>query len=171
MADEHRAFLDATLPHLAAVHRLARHLAADPAAAEDLVQETYLRAFTGFAGHTGPNTRAWLVAICLNVARSAARHQARRPPEVLGPVPERPTDDVAAQALAELDREHIAWALDQLPAEQRISIVLMDLIGHSAAEVAAILGCPRGTVLARVHRGRRRLAGLLVGRGVTDGRP
>jgi RNA polymerase sigma-70 factor, ECF subfamily len=58
-----------------------------------------------------------------------------------------------------------------LPEQQRLCIMLMDVAGYTAQETAEALGCPRGTVLARVHRGRRRLAELLAEAGVTDGRP
>jgi RNA polymerase sigma-70 factor (ECF subfamily) len=163
---EHQAFLDATLPHLDTVYRIARHLADDSWDADDLVQETYLRAFAKFGQHRGENTRAWLAVICLNTARSEARRRRRRPGELLAadPGPETiASDDVAAQALASLDRRDIAHALSQLPEEQRICILLMDVAGYTASEVASIRGCGRGTVLSRVHRGRRRLAGLLAG--------
>jgi RNA polymerase sigma-70 factor, ECF subfamily len=60
-------------------------------------------------------------------------------------------------------------ALWQLPSPQREAITLMDLCGFTAAEVAAMTGAPRGTILARVHRGRKRLAALLQRQGVTPG--
>lgn len=169
---DHRVFLDVTLPHLDAVYRVARHAASDRWEADDLVQETYLRAFAGFAGHTGPSTRAWLVTICLNVARSQARARRRRPAEQLAAEVAPIADEESAvfeQVAASLDRDAVAAALAVLPHEQRVCIVLMDLAGHTAAEVAQILGCPRGTVLARVHRGRRKLAQTLVAAGVCDG--
>ena len=160
----HRAFLDATLPHLDAVYRLARHLADDPSDADDLVQETYLRAYAAFGQHRGEHTRAWLAAICLNAARTEARRLRRRPRELLGLDPQPPAtlpDEVAEQAIAALDREQIKRALARLPEEQRLCILLMDVGGYTAAEVARIRGCARGTVLSRVYRGRRRLAALL----------
>lgn len=168
---DHRAFLDATMPYLDAVYRIARHAAADPCAVDDLVQETYVRAFTHFGQHRGENTRAWLAAICLNVARSDARGRRRWPVEV----PEDETgelagdaDEVPEQALAALDRAAIEAALSRLPEVQRWCILLMDVAGYTAAETAHILDCPRGTVLARVHRGRRRLARMLAGCRVDD---
>ncbi|MHB1787070.1 MAG: RNA polymerase sigma factor, partial [Acidimicrobiales bacterium] len=92
-----------------------------------------------------------------------------RPPENLVPMPESGQDvatDVFDQVAATIDKEVVARALAHLPEAQRVCLVLMDLAGHTAAETAEILGCPRGTVLARVHRGRRRLAGLLVAEGI-----
>src|SRR5215472_9003223 len=80
---DHRAFLDATLPHLDAVYQVARHAGArDGQDPEDLVQETYLRAYAAFESYRGGSTRAWLAAICLNAARSEARRRRRRPWEV-----------------------------------------------------------------------------------------
>ncbi len=172
MGDEGRAFLDATLVHRDAVYRVARHTGADAQLAEDLVQETYLRAFAAFERHDGANTRAWLVTICLNLARSDARRRARRPLEHLGDdLSQRPAadSDVFAAVQARLDRDAVERALWHLSPEQRLAIVLMDLAGHTAAEVARMLDCPRGTVLARAHRGRRKLAALLVTPGIDHG--
>jgi RNA polymerase sigma-70 factor (ECF subfamily) len=185
----HRAFLDATLPHLDTVYRVARHAEHDPQLAEDLVQETYLRAYAAFDTHRGESTRSWLVAICLNLVRSDWRRRARRPREELtaglGDEAARPRrrgdaaggrlaahgaaaphgDDVFAAVQARMSRQTVTRALGRLSEEQRVAVVLMDLAGHTASEVAELLGCPRGTVLARAHRGRRRLAQLLVSEG------
>jgi RNA polymerase sigma-70 factor (ECF subfamily) len=165
MDDQGRAFLEAALPHLDAVYRVARHAARDHHHAEDLVQETYLRAFAAFDSHRGPSTRAWLVTICLNLARSDGRRRARRVVETAMPEPyepEAPGVSVPEKAMANIDRAEVSRALAQLPDEQRLAIVLMDLTGHSALEVAEMLGCPRNTVLSRVYRGRQRLTSLLV---------
>ncbi len=164
MDEDGQAFLEATLPHLDVLYRVARHAGNDHHRAEDLVQETYLRAYANFAGHRGPNTRAWLVAICCNLARSEGRRRSRRVVEA--PLPEADVypaagREVADEVVADLDAEQVARALARLPEEQRLAIVLMDLAGLTAAEVADQLGCPRNTVLSRVHRGHRRLATLL----------
>ena len=165
MDDQGRAFLEATMPHLDVVYRVARHTSRDHHHAEDLVQETYLRAFAAFAPHHGPSTKAWLVTICLNLARSQGRRRARRVVETAMPEPyeaEAPGVGVPEEALANIDRAAVSRALAQLPDEQRQAIVLMDLAGHSASDVAEMLGCPRNTVLSRVFRGHQRLASLLV---------
>ena len=182
MGADHRAFLEATLPHLDAVWQVARHAAGGGLEPEDLVQETYLRAYAGFGSYRGGNTRAWLAAICLNVARSQARRRRRRPREVPGPslldvLPwSRPDGgegaaDVADVVIAGLDAEKVSRCLALLPEPQRVCLVLMDVAGYTAREAGEILGCPRGTVLARVHRGRRRLAQLLAEAGVSHGQP
>jgi len=180
--DDHREFLDATLPYLDAVWQVARHAAVDGQDPEDLVQETYLRAFAGFGSYRGGSTRAWLAAICLNVARSQARRRQRRPREVPGPAPldvlpwsradgGEGAADVADVVIAGLDVEKVSWCLALLPEPQRVCITLVDVAGYTAREAAEALGCPRGTVLARVHRGRRRLAQLLAEARVSHGEP
>lgn len=73
--------------------------------------------------------------------------------------------EIVDQVVAELDRAQLAAALALLPEPQRTALVLMDIAGLTAAETAVVLGCPRGTVLARAHRGRRALLRLLVGAG------
>ncbi len=65
MGDDHRAFLDATLPHVDVVYQVARHAVGAGQEPEDLVQETYLRAYAAFGSYRGQNVRAWLAAICL----------------------------------------------------------------------------------------------------------
>ena len=180
MDGDHRAFLDATLPYADVVYQVARHAAGAGQEPEDLVQETYLRAYAAFGSFRGGNTRAWLAAICLNAARSEARRRRRRPWEVPAQVlldtlpvvhvPGRETAaDVADLVIAGLDAQAVSRCLAQLPQPQRLCIVLMDVAGYTARETAEVLGCPRGTVLARVHRGRRRLAQLLDQAGVSHG--
>ena len=168
------AFLEAALPCLDAITQLARHLSGQRCDAEDLVQETYLRAFAHFDEYRGGSMRAWLATICLNTSRSEGRRLARRPREVLDAEPEPPAvvsgDPVAEAALAHLDQATIRAALAQLLEPQRLCIALMDNAGYTASETAQVLGCPRGTVLARVHRGRVRLARILVGSETHDAR-
>jgi RNA polymerase sigma-70 factor, ECF subfamily len=157
-------FLEAALPCLDAITQLARHLTGQRCDAEDLVQETYLRAFAHFGEYRGGSMRAWLAAICVNVARSEGRRLARRPHELLDADPEPPalsSDPVADAALGNVDWHAVHAGLAQLPEPQRLCIVLMDIAGYTASETADLLGCPRGTVLARVHRGRVRLARIL----------
>jgi RNA polymerase sigma-70 factor, ECF subfamily len=182
MGADHRAFLEATLPHLDTVYQVARRAAGDGQDPEDLVQETYLRAYAAFGSWRGGSTRAWLAAICLNAARSQARRRRRRPWEVPLRVPldalpmarvgwGQYAGDVADVVIAGLDAQAVSHCLALLPEPQRVCIVLMDVAGYTAAETAQVLGCPRGTVLARVHRGRRRLAQLLAEAGVSHGQP
>lgn len=173
----HDTFLDATLPHLDAVWSVARRMSSDAGAAEDLVQETYARAWRSFASQGRGEVRSWLVAICLNAARSELRRSLRRPREVvgldhLGDVVDRvggPGTDVDLEALASVERAVLAEALRALPEPQRRAVVLVDIGGLTAQEAAHLEGAPRGTILARVHRGRRRLAALLRSEGSARG--
>ncbi len=165
-------FLAATLPHLDAVWGIARRFTADRSSAEDLVQETYLLAYRSYADQGSGQLRSWLAAICLNAARSQYRANQRRPSEQLDvDISDVPAgDDVAAMALARVERSAVAAAIAELPDEQRVAVVLVDIGGLSTQEAADILGVPRGTVLSRVHRARRRLAGILDREGVDHGR-
>lgn len=152
------AFLQMTLAHLDAVHALARRLVRDDA--EDLVQETWLKAYAAWPAGPPRDPRAWLVTICLNTARSWYRRDAARP-EVLRPTAgeaEVATADTATEAIGRVRADAVRDALWLLPEPQRIAIALMDLAGFTAREVAVLTESPRGTVLARVHRGRKALA-------------
>lgn len=104
-----------------------------------------------------------MATICLNLGRSAWRRRSRRlaevPLEDLGGLSA--PSDPEADALASIDREALHEAMWQLAEEQRIALALVDLGGLSTAEAAGAIGTPRGTVLSRLHRGRRALALLL----------
>ena len=165
-------FLAATLPHMDAVWGMALRLAADRPAAEDLVQETYLRAFRSFADQGTGSVRSWLAAICLNTARSQWRTAERRPREELGVdmADVVAGDDVAVVALARAERSVVASALAELSDDHRVAVVLVDIGGLTSREAAEVLNVPRGTILARVHRGRRCLAGILTEQGLDHGR-
>jgi RNA polymerase sigma-70 factor (ECF subfamily) len=153
-------FLQATLRHADVLHALARRLAPRPADAADIVQETYLRAFAAWARPYPDDPGAWLATICLNVGRDQLRRHARHHAAVTdAPLPELASDaDTEQEALDREATDHVHALLLTLPEPQRIAITLMDVCGFTAAQVAAITGAPRGTVLARVHRGRKRLA-------------
>jgi RNA polymerase sigma-70 factor (ECF subfamily) len=156
-------FLAATLPALDLVHNLARRMVPSRADAEDLVQETYLRAWQAWvAGRPPRRVEPWLATICLNLGRDRARRAATRVevpsaqlPDLAGPT------DVETEALDRVRLAQVERALWALPPAQRQAVTLMDLGGFTAAEVADLLGRPRGTVLAWVHRGRKQLARLV----------
>jgi RNA polymerase sigma-70 factor, ECF subfamily len=159
-ADDHEEFLEATLRHADLLHTLALRLAPHPADAADLVQETYLRAYAAWRRRRPDDTGAWLATICLNAGRDERRRHARRAAAAFnGPVPDLPgTADTEQAALERLGTSRVKAALWALPEPERIAITLMDLCGFTAAQAAAITGAPRGTILARVHRGRKALA-------------
>jgi len=157
-SQEAEAFLQMTLAHLDVVHALARRLVRGQA--EDLVQETWLKAYAAWPAGPPRDPRAWLVTICLNTARSWYSRDAARP-EVLhegAGATEVSTADTAAEAIGRVRAQAVHDALWLLPEPQRIAITLMDLAGFTAREVADLTRSPRGTVLARVHRGRKALA-------------
>ncbi len=158
-------FLEAFTQHLDRVHNLARGLTRTSQDAEDLVSETCLLALRGWRRQRPDDPAAWLATVCLNAARSSFRRRAARPVEVSADdwLLAQPDDraDTAGDALAAVEAGQVRQALRQLPAAQLEAITLMDLGGYTAAQTARILGAPRGTILARVHRGRKALARTL----------
>jgi RNA polymerase sigma-70 factor, ECF subfamily len=156
-------FLQATLPALDLVHNVARRFTRDRADAEDLVQDTYLRAWQAWTvGNRPRRAEPWLATICLNLGRDRLRRASLRSEVAIEPPHEPAADlDVEATAIGRVERAQIERALWVLSEDQRIAIALMDIVGFTAAEVATITGSPRGTVLARVHRGRKALARLV----------
>jgi RNA polymerase sigma-70 factor (ECF subfamily) len=170
---ENERFLRATLGAMDLVYNIARRVAPRPEDAEDLVQETYLAAFRAWIdGRPSRKVEPWLATICLNLARSGYRRKARRPNEVPLDHSETfvPLGDAEAEALAKIEREIVHDALAQLSEGQRVAISLVDLSGFSTAEAARIMGTPRGTVLSRLHRGRRALA-LIVRERIQEREP
>jgi RNA polymerase sigma-70 factor (ECF subfamily) len=163
-ADMRDDFLRATLPSLDLVYNLARRSMRDRDLVEDLVQETYVKAFEAWAAGRKPKrVEPWMATICLNSARSYWRRASTRREIALDIVEDEPIvdDDVEAQAIARVRQGLVHAALWQLPDAQRIAIALMDLDGFTAREIAGITGAPRGTVVSRVHRGRKKLAQIL----------
>jgi RNA polymerase sigma-70 factor (ECF subfamily) len=147
------------------VHNIARRAVPTHEDANDLVQDTYLAAFRAWTDHRRPKkVEPWLATICLNLARDRHRTKLRRPVEVpiseLGPMAASaggPED----KALASLDRAALHQAMWALPPEQRIAIALVDLADLSVIDAADVMQTPKGTVLSRLHRGRRALAQAL----------
>jgi RNA polymerase sigma-70 factor (ECF subfamily) len=156
-------FLQVTLPALDLIHNLARRFTRAQADAEDLVQDTYLRAWQAWtAGNRPRRVEPWLATICLNLGRDRLRRMSMRSEVAVASLGEPAADvDVEAAAIGRVERTQIERALWALSEEQRTAIALMDIVGFTAAEVASITGSPRGTVLARVHRGRKALARLV----------
>jgi RNA polymerase sigma-70 factor (ECF subfamily) len=162
----------AALEHADALHRLARYLVRDPAEAEDLVQETYLRAFRGWARRAPErDLRAWLCRILRNAFLDRARAERRHPTEVEpeesapGPADLGGADgwlrgDQELERLRGLVGEEIEAALRSLGEAAR-TIVLLDLEGLSEAELAVALACPAGTVKSRLFRARAALRARL----------
>jgi len=148
------------LPHMQALFAAASRLSRRPTDAEDLVQETYLRAFRAFhLFEPGTNIRAWLFTILYRVRADHFRKVARSPRtvELLAPGPAvAPAQDALASGHEELHR-----ALARLQEPFRSAVVLRDLQDLSYEEIAAALNIPIGTVMSRIHRGRALLRGML----------
>jgi RNA polymerase sigma-70 factor (ECF subfamily) len=163
------AFEETALPHHDVVYRANLRVTGDPATAQDLTQETYLRAFRSFSSfQSGTNCRAWLLQIAHNVFcrdyrqrkriiwRTADDEEFDQLALVPGQMP-----DPEEEVLRQLDRDELRHALAQLPETFRTAIVLVELQGLSCEEAAAVMGTPRGTVLSRLYRGRARLRQIL----------
>lgn len=131
--------------------------------AEDLVQETFLRACRGFSGYTpGTNIRAWLFTI-LYRARTDAFRRTKHAPQTVELENDGPAVPPPQEALAS-GGEEIARALDGLPEAFRAAVVLRDVEEFAYDEIARILEVPIGTVMSRIHRGRALLRAALAGR-------
>lgn len=169
VADEReRRFEKEALPVLEAMYGAALRLTRNPADAEDLLQETALRAYAAFDQFTpGTNLRAWLYRILTNAYISAYRKDQRRPRTVPAETGdedfslfERLTDVGSTPEATVLDRlpdDEVKEALEALPEPFRMSVLLADVEGFSYKEIAEILGISIGTVMSRLHRGRKAL--------------
>ena len=160
-------FEEEALVHAEQLYRIALRLTGSPQTAEDLVQETYLRAFRSWQSYRpGTNLAAWLATIMRNANLDELRRQSRRPVQEpldddgdyylynrLAESSPQPQDEV----LARLSGTAIVSALGDLPPNFREVVVLVDVGDFSYAEAAGILGIPIGTVMSRLYRGRRLL--------------
>nr|WP_232423311.1 sigma-70 family RNA polymerase sigma factor [Mycobacterium sp. 155] len=167
-------FAAEALPHLDQIRRGAYRLTASKYDAEDLVQETLLKAYSGF--HTyqpDTNMRAWLFRIMQNTWTSAYYARQRRPNELLCEglsdwqlLDERIFTPVGLRA-AEIEAmtmsydDEIIRALKAIPLQNRMAVYFADIEGYQYREIAAMMGTPIGTVMSRLARGRSRLRALL----------
>jgi RNA polymerase sigma-70 factor (ECF subfamily) len=185
-AELKRRFEAEALPLLPGMHAAARHLTRNASDAEDLVQETYLRAYRGFARfQPGTNLRAWLHRILLNTFINDHRKRRRLPELVLGEggdhrsrswrmVEGDPAPSAEDLVLAYMPDQVVQEALALLPAQFRLAVLLADVQGFSYKEIAELAGVPLGTVMSRLHRGRRALSrqlGQLAKEGSTRREP
>lgn len=161
------------LPEVDVMWRVAMSLTRNRADAEDLVQESLLRAYKAIDSFDGRYPRAWLLTILRNTERN--RHRRRRPELLSDPdiAEERGprTEPDAVERFAE-DHEFdaaVTAALEQLPENFRSVVELVDVDGLSYQEAADLLDIPLGTVMSRLHRARRRIRDLLVPAGFGPG--
>jgi RNA polymerase sigma-70 factor (ECF subfamily) len=159
------------------VYRVARRLVPTREEAEDLVQDTYARAFRSWRSYTpGTNLRAWLMRILTNLNIDRGRRQQRapdtRPMEegdyfLYNRLEEATGTEAEERIVERLSQDAVVQALSSVPHDFRDVIVLVDIGDFSYAEAAQILDVPIGTVMSRLHRGRRilksELAGVAVG--------
>lgn len=160
-------FAHMMLPHLDAAHNLARYMSRDAGAAEDIVQEAFLRAFRGFADFRGGSPRAWLLAIVRNCHADWRRERgqtARRLPAdttdaglALDEVPDS-ADTPEAALLRQAEAAQVRLVLDALPVEFREVLVLRELEDCTYREIAEVASVPIGTVMSRLARARRMFA-------------
>lgn len=165
-------FQSVTLPHLDAVARFALSLTRDRADADDLVQETYLRAFRGWKTfRAGSDARRWLFAICRNAFLRSRQQRRTLVESDDGDLDAMPTVLSHVQAMHDglgelfelLDvRPAVERAIGDLPEPHHTVLVLVDLEDHSYEEAAAILEVPIGTVRSRLFRARRMIQEALI---------
>ena len=165
--DKKREFEEIALQYMDPLYSVALRMTRDETDAQDLVQDAYLRAYRFFDRfEKGTNFKAWLFKILKNVYINKYRREARRPQMVELSDVEASGD--LADAVTPEDRifdklldDDVTKAMDSLPEDFRFAIVLSDLEGFSYKETAEILDCPIGTVMSRLHRGRRLLRNSL----------
>ena len=160
-----RRFEQSVLPHLDAAYNLARWLTRNDVDAEDVVQESYLRAFKFFESFRGADSRPWLLAIVRNTyytmmqQRRTVEDEMPFDEELHSPEPEH--DDPEAVLLQRISARELHAAIEELPLEYREVFVLRELEELSYKEIATIAAIPLGTVMSRLARARKRLQSSL----------
>jgi RNA polymerase sigma-70 factor (ECF subfamily) len=169
--DERQRFQADALPMLDSLYGAALRMTRNPQDAEDLVQETMMRAYRAFGRfEAGTNLKAWLFRILTNAYINTYRKRQREPQKVSSDEVEEfdlyrelknhdsqfdsTPESIVLDSLVDSD---IIEAIDDLPEQFRLAVVLSDIEGFSYAEMAQIMDVPMGTVMSRLHRGRKAL--------------
>lgn len=165
-------FAGEAMEFMPALYSAALRMTRNPADAEDLVQETYLKAYRGFGGfEEGTNLRAWLYRILTNTFINSYRSKKRRPQESeldeaedlylyrrLGGLEAVQASRSAEDELMDMFTDsEVKDAIEALPEQFRLAVLLADVEGFSYKEIAEMLDTPIGTVMSRLHRGRKSL--------------
>lgn len=171
MADQ-ETFAEQAMQHMPSLYSAALRMTRNPSDAEDLVQETYLKAYRAFGGYSqGTNLKAWLYRILTNTFINSYRARRRRPEEsdveevedlylyrrlggLEGAAAGRSAEE---EVLERITDDEVKSALESLPDNFRLPVLLADVEGFSYKEIADITEVPIGTVMSRLHRGRRAL--------------
>ncbi len=183
MADQ-TAFAEQAMEFMPALYTAAMRMTRNSADAEDLVQETYLRAYRAFGTfEQGTNLRAWLYRILTNTFINSYRAKKRRPEQSdvediedlylykrIGNLAQQGIGQSAEDELLEHFTDYeVKEAVEELPEQFRLAVLLADVEGFSYKEIADILDVPIGTVMSRLHRGRRALQKALAEYGSKRG--
>jgi RNA polymerase sigma-70 factor (ECF subfamily) len=165
--EKERRFEEQALPFLGQLYGTALRLTRNPADAEEVVQETYLRAFRAFDQfEEGTNLKAWLYKILTNTFISSYRKKQREPQTVSADANEdfslydrlvEANVSPEAELLDKIPDEEVKEALEGIPEQFRTAVLLADVEGFSYQEIADITGVAIGTVMSRLHRGRKAL--------------